>query len=535
MPTKKESTLLVKKIIEENMSKENTGNKYTAASNNFWQYCKLINPKFFKDSRPHLKEIADTLQAFYENRIIKLKPEDDWTILSDQELEDLICSGDPEVLVQYIVCFKLMMNLPPRHGKSYILTLYTQWMLGKDNENRVITVSYNETLATRFSASVRDGIDATKIDNKINIFSDVFPTTKIKYGDSSKQLWALEGQFFNYLGTGFGGTITGIGCRIGIIDDPIKNASEAFNERVLDEQYEWYTNTYLSRIEEGGKQIINMTRWSTKDLCGKVLEAEPDDWYVIKMKACLKEEDKKTGESGKMLCPELLSYKSYKDKTKPGKMSPEIAEANYQQQPMDSKGKLYTYFKTYTELPKDDKGRHLVEIIIAYADTADEGADKLCAIVADVWQGEGWVTDVYYSDKGMEVTEPETADMFVFNNVSLAKIESNNGGRGFARNVEKHIWQKYKTKKVKIEWFHQSENKISRILSNSTFVMEHIYFPFNWKERWPEFYRDMNSFQRAGKNKHDDAPDAVTGLAEMIQGKIKKKIKFGNKGILGLR
>ena len=511
-------------ILDELVKNKNK-DEYSLAGDSFWEYCKLKNPKFFKESRPHLKEIAEDLQAFYENRIIKFFPDDtDWVIISSEELESL----PNEVKSKLSVCVKLMMNLPPRHGKSYILTLFTQWMLGKDNENRVITVSYNETLATRFSASVRDGIDETKIDNNLVIFSDVFPTTKIKYGDSSKQLWALEGQFFNYLGTGFGGTITGIGCRIGIIDDPIKNAAEAFNERVLDEQYEWYTNTYLSRIEEGGKQIINMTRWSTKDLCGKVLEAEPGDWYVIKMKACLNEE------TGEMLCPELLSFKSYKDKTKPGKMSPEIAEANYQQQPMDSKGKLYTYFKTYTELPKDDKGRQLLEIIIAYGDTADEGADKLCVIAANVWQGEGWVIDVYYTDKGMEVTEPETADMLVANNVSLAKIESNNGGRGFARNVEKHIWQKHKTKKVKIEWFHQSQNKISRILSNSTFVMEHLYFPFNWKERWPEFYRDMNSFQRTGKNKHDDAPDAVTGLAEMIQGKIKKKMGILDRRMLGL-
>ena len=405
------------------------------------------------------------------------------------------------------------MNIPPRHGKSYILTLFTQWMLGKDNENRIITVSYNETLATRFSATVRDGIDATKIDNNVTIFSDIFPETKIKFGDSAKQLWALEGQFFNYLGTGFGGTITGIGCRIGIIDDPVKNALEAYNDSVLEGQYDWYTNTYLSRIEEGGKQIINMTRWSTKDLCGKVLETEGDEWYVIKMKACL------NSETGEMLCPELLSFKSYKDKTKPGKMAPEIAEANYQQEPIDAKGRLYQYFKTYTDLPRDEKGNLVFEEIINYTDTADEGSDKLCSGVAGVYKGEGYMLDVYYSGEGMEVTEPKTADLMVVNNVNKAKIESNNGGRGFARNVERIIWEKYKTKKVKITWFHQSENKMARILSNSTFVMEHLYFPFNWKERWPEYYKDMTTFQREGKNKHDDAPDGTTGIAEMIQGK----------------
>ena len=97
----------------------------------------------------------------------------------------------------------------------------------------------------------------------------MFPASRIKQGDASTQLWSLEGQFFNYLATGSGGTITGVGCRIGIIDDPIKNDKEAFNDRVLDEQWAWYCDTFLSRIEEGGLQIVNMTRWSTRDLCGR--------------------------------------------------------------------------------------------------------------------------------------------------------------------------------------------------------------------------------------------------------------------------
>ena len=147
---------------------------------------------------------------------------------------------------------------------------------------------------------------------------------------------------------------------------------------------------------------------------------------------------------------------------------------------------------------------------------------------------EGFVTDIYYTADGMEVTEPKTAEMLVVNNVKNAKIESNNGGKGFARNVESIIWNKFKTKKVKIEWFHQSDNKLARILSNSSFVMEHVYFPYNWRDRFPEFYRDMNSFQRAGKNKHDDAPDAVTGFAEMVQGKTKKKARVLNKRLFGL-
>lgn len=412
-----------------------------------------------------------------------------------------------------------MLNEPPRHGKSFSATMFAQWAFGKNNENRIISCSYNETLASRFGKAVRDGIDATKVDPKINIFSDVFHDTRIKYGDASTMLWSLEGQFFNYLATSFNGTVTGVGCNIGIIDDQIKNAAEASNENLLDGHWNWYTDTFLSRLEENAIQIIIMTRWSTKDLCGRLLELEPEEWYELKLKACLNEEKKE------MLCPELLSYQSYKNKIKPGMMSTEIALANYQQEPIDAKGRLYSYFKTYTELPKDDKGNLVYEEIISYTDTADEGKDKLCTVVGYKYKGEGFVTDIYYSGAGMEITEVDTAELLVRNNVNEAEIESNNGGRGFARNVDRIIWEKFKTKKVKIKWFHQSANKIARIISNSSFVMEHIYYPWNWKDRWPEYYKDMAMYQREGGNKHDDAPDATTGFAEKIQGNFRKKVK----------
>ena len=233
-----------------------------AAQTTFYEYCKLMNPKFYRDDRPYQRDLCDTLQGIFEGRLINPKTGEAYR--------------------------NLMINLPPRHGKSYTLTLFVQWCMGRRNETRVISVSYNDILAGRFARNVRDVIEADKLDSKVPIFHDVFPSTRVKQGDAAAQLWSLEGQFFNYLATGFGGTITGIGCSMGIIDDPIKNDQEAFNDRVLDEQWSWYTDTFLSRIEEGGMQILVMTRWSTKDLCGRLLESEDgDDWFVFCRRACL--------------------------------------------------------------------------------------------------------------------------------------------------------------------------------------------------------------------------------------------------------
>lgn len=454
------------------------------ARKSFWEYCKLRDPKFYKDDRHYLRELCDTLQGIFEGTIINPK------------------TGEPYR--------QLIMNLPPRHGKSYTLTLFCQWCMGRNNETRIITVSYNDTLAGRFARNVRDAIDETKIDPKRTIFNDVFPSTKIKYGDASTQIWSLDGQFFSYLAAGFGGTITGMGASIGIIDDPIKNNEEAFNEGFLDNQWAWYTDTFMSRVEEGGIQIINMTRWSTKDLCGKLLDSEDaDEWLVFKRAACQDEE------KGVMLCPQLLSFKVYAKRRK--LTSAAIADANYQQEPVNIKGKLYTSFQTYTDIPRDEKGVPLFEYIISYTDTADEGSDFLSSGVAGVYQGKGWMLDVLHTDRPMEDTEPETARQLNDNGVNVAHIESNNGGKGFARAVIRLLWELFHNRAVDVRWFHQGANKHARILAGSSYIMNHLYFPEDWAKRWPQYHADMNSYQRSGKNKHDDGPDMTTGIAEKIQ------------------
>lgn len=486
------------------INKSNIPSEYRKGQESLWAYNQLINPKFFKESRPHLKVIAETLQAIYEHRIIKHPGDNEWSIVTIGKKAQMDAAG-----TEYTACRCLAIDIPPRHGKSYNLSQFCDWAYGKNKEEKIIAVTYNETLAGRFSVNVRDGIEATKVEKSYTVFNDIFPDVHIKYGDSAKQMWSLEGQFFSYLGTGFGGTITGVGCSIGIIDDPVKNHLEAFNDDFLDAQYQWYTDTFLSRLEEDAIQIINMTRWNSRDLVGRVLSDEDGgDWYVLKMQACLNEETKE------MLCPELFSWNSYLKKK--AKMSLAIFMANYQQEPVDLVNSLYKSFKEYDTLPMDDAGQLLLEDIKAYCDTADEGKDFLCNIIYGVYNMEAFVLDIIYTDKDMSQTEKDVASAYYRHRVSWADIESNNGGRGFARAVERILNEEYHSNFTHIESFYQGANKIARIKSNATWVMEHIYYPRNWKNRWPEYYLAMKSFQAAGDNKHDDGPDATTGICEKI-------------------
>lgn len=448
--------------------------KIELAKREFFYYCNLKAPDFYKPDREYLVQLCNEFQEFLES--------------------------DEKVMV---------VNEPPRHGKSRTAGMLVEWVLGKDQTQKIMTGSYNETLSTMFSKNVRNSIMEEKADRYKPVFSDVFPGVVIKKGDGAMNLWSLEGGYNNYLATSPTGTATGFGCSLMIIDDLIKNAEEANNESVKEKHWEWFTNTMLSRLEEGGKIIIIMTRWASDDLAGRALEhykAQGVKIRHISMKALVDKVSKK------MLCPEVLSYESYMEKIKA--MGEDIASANYQQEPIDLKGKLYTSFKTYTKLPVDEKGNSLFTGIYSYTDTADEGSDFLCSIIWGIYQKEAYILDVYYTQQGMEITEPETAKRLHEFKVAKARIESNNGGLGFARNVKRILNDILNDLFTKITWFHQSKNKKARILSNSTWIMNHIYFPVNWRDKWPEYYAAMNKYQRDGDNKHDDAPDATTGVAE---------------------
>lgn len=372
-----------------------------------------------------------------------------------------------------------------------------------------MTGSYNETLSTSFSKMVRDSITEKKADKDKVIFSDIFPQTSIKQGDGAANLWSLEKGNNNYLATSPTGTATGFGANIIVIDDLIKNASEANNSLNRDKQWSWFTDTMLSRLEGNDwKIIVVMTRWHSKDLAGRLISHCNEN--KISYKQILYKAIK---EDGSMLCDDILNHESYSIKTKT--MSPEIALANYQQEPIDLKGTLYKSFKTYDEIPKNMFGNYKFTEIKSYCDTADTGDDYLCNIIYGVLNREAYILDVYYTKDHMEITEKEVAKRLTEFKVNNALVEGNNGGRGFARQVERNMRELGNHKTI-IRTFHQSNNKNARILSNATWVMEHIYYPSNWHNKWNEYFVSMKEYQREGKNPHDDAQDATTGVAENI-------------------
>ena len=199
--------------------------KLELARREFFYFCNALAPDFYKPERKFLIDLCDSMQEFY--------------------------FSDDSVLV---------VNVPPRHGKSFTASHLAQWIFGINPAEKIMTGSYNETLSTVFSKQVRNSIQEIKAhENKI-VYSDIFPNTRIKQGDGAMNLWSLEGQYNNYLATSPTGTATGFGASLLIIDDLIKSAEEAFNAAVLDKHWNWFTNTMLSRLEKNGQGVDGASR-----------------------------------------------------------------------------------------------------------------------------------------------------------------------------------------------------------------------------------------------------------------------------------
>lgn len=456
------------------MDKIALGAKIELAKRYFFDYCHLIMPAFYKADREYLISVCGEFQSF----------------LDDNEHDVLV------------------LNMPPRHGKSLTLGRFVEWVLGNDHSKKIMTGSYNETLSTVFSKNVRNTIQEIKADKDMIVYADIFDA-KIKYGDGAMNLWSLEDGYNNYLATSPTGTATGFGADIIIIDDVIKNADEANNAAVLDKHWEWFVNTMLSRLESNGKIIINMTRWHSNDLAGRALKELPLSGYKVKHINFQAYDEK----NDRMLCEDVLSFEDYQRKVKT--MGADIASANYQQEPIDIKGRLYAEFKTYGNRSNYKKIWH-------YCDTADTGKDYLCSIVwGETLDGYQDVLDVIYTQQPMEYTESAVANQLINFKVNTSRIERNNGGRSFARSVREKVKGQCA---AAISDFFQSANKEARIYSNSHWVEQYVRMPSDWRTRFPDYYKAMTTYQREGKNKHDDAPDATTGIAETMSMNTTEKI-----------
>jgi predicted phage terminase large subunit-like protein len=225
---------------------------------------------------------------------------------------------------------RLIINMAPRHTKSEFASyLLPAWFLGKNPQKKVIQTSHTAELAVGFGRKVRNLIDSEE-------YHAVFDDVKLKADNKSAGRWATNkgGEYFSI---GVGGSVTGKGADLLIIDDPHSEQEAklaAHKPDVFDSVYEWYTSGPRQRLQPGGAIIIVMTRWSLRDLTGQVLKASQtrggDEWEVIELPAIMP--------SGKPVWPEfwkLEELMALKDELPVSKWN-----AQYQQQPTAEEGAI---------------------------------------------------------------------------------------------------------------------------------------------------------------------------------------------------
>lgn len=411
---------------------------------------------------------------------------------------------------------KVIINIAPRYSKTELAVKnFISMGLALNPAAKFIHLSYSDDLAHDNSEEIRDTV-------KSGIYRSLFPYVSIKKDSDSKKKWSTTSGGGVYA-TATGGQVTGFGagsvddveldnelCSMEcpkfsgaiVIDDPIK-PEDALSDVKRERVNQRFETTIRNRVNSRHTPIIIiMQRLHENDLCGYLMKIEPGEWTVLSIPCIMPGKDGQDAALWpfKHTIEELYAIRN---------ANPFVFETQYMQNPTPMEGLMYASFRTYREIPVTVRA-----VRKNYTDSADKGEDFLCSIDYVETETGNYITDVLYTQEPMEVTETSVARMMAADLVEVANIEGNNGGEGFARNVERNL-RIMGAASAAVKTFHQSANKEVRIFSRSAEVQNMVFFPEGWEMRWPAFHAALKSYRRAGKNAHDDAPDAVTGTVEM--------------------
>jgi predicted phage terminase large subunit-like protein len=232
---------------------------------------------------------------------------------------------------------RLMITMPPRHGKSFMSSYYFPvWFLNKYPDKKVILCSYGDDFAANWGRLCRDLIRTH--DDKL----------RIRVNESSKAAdrWDIEGHRGGMKTAGVGGQITGRGAHLLIIDDPVKDSEDANSQVIRDKKWDWWRTTAQSRLEPGGAVIVIQTRWHEDDLAGRLLREEgmTDDggrWVLLNLPALAEDSDALGRVPGEALCPERYDEKYFALLTGPNGIGNAAFSALYQQRPQPEGGGFF--------------------------------------------------------------------------------------------------------------------------------------------------------------------------------------------------
>lgn len=413
---------------------------------------------------------------------------------------------------------RLIVNIAPRYSKTELVSkMFVGYGLALNPSSKFIHLSYSDDLVLDNSKEINEMLQS-------DYYQRLFPDVVVESKNAKKWYTSAGGGLY---AVSAAGQVTGFGAgRVDdpdrekvefdeftpawetafagaiIIDDPIK-PEDALSENIRERVNNRFESTIRNRVNSRNTPIIIiMQRLHEHDLCGYLQEIEPDEWEVLSLPCIWHDEN---GQE-----QPLWEFKhTLEELRKIEKANPFVFETQYMQNPKPAEGLMYGEFKTYEIIP------YATSMVRKnYTDTADTGSDYLCSICYTETPIGNFVTDVLYTTKPMEYTEPATAEMLTRNRVEVCYIESNNGGRSFGRAVENQC-RIINNNYTRFLPFTQTDNKRVRIFTRSNEVQNLVYFPHDWQHRWPEFASHIKGYRKQQEfNSHDDAEDALTGTVE---------------------
>jgi predicted phage terminase large subunit-like protein len=293
---------------------------------------------------------------------------------------------------------RLMITMPPRHGKSMLASeFFPAWYMGRNPDHYVVTATYAQELADDFGRKVKNQIEDAS-------FQGIFPGVGLADDSKSAKRFHIDGSLGGYehstaqrgafYAVGVGGPLTGRGAHLLLIDDPVKNREEADSEVMRKKVKDWYTSTAYTRLMPGGRIVVIQTRWHEDDLSGWLLEEhQHEGWVVLNLPAI--------NDNGEALWPEQYDVEAL-ERIKRA-LPPRDWSALYQQRPSPETG---DYFKREWIIPVDvipPKEQMAIYMGSDYAVTADGGDYTVHAVVGISHDGRMYLLDLWRQQASSDV------------------------------------------------------------------------------------------------------------------------------------
>ena len=413
----------------------------------------------------------------------------------------------------------LTISMPPGSGKSTLGIFFLTWVMGKF-PNQPNLASAHSGMLTR---SFFDGALQIITDPEY-LWADVFPGIEVASTNTKEETIDLDKKhrFSTLTCRAINASLTGATrCeKILYADDLCSGIEEAMSKDRLDKLWVSYTNDLKSRKKLGAKEIHIATRWSVHDVIGRLEQQYGDD---PRAKFIVLPALNENGESNFNYAYGVgFDAKYFEDMRQ--NLDDASFRALYQNQPIEREGLLYNEdeLRRYFELPDREP-----DAIIGVCDTKDKGSDFAVLPVAYVYGQDYYIEDCVCDNGLPEIVDARLVEVLVRNKVNQCRFESNSAGGRVAEKIQAavkerggitHITTKYTT-----------ANKETKIIVNSAFVKEHCLFKdeskYKRNSEYGKFVNMLCSYTMAGKNKHDDVPDAMAMLSEYAQSMVSSKIE----------